>query len=338
VAQDFNLKATQASGRNVASGFPLRPAVDLLLNAPALGLRPATLIDVASQLVSERRRPWRKVRRRTYQTVLLFDVFAKQLRSTRPGFASFFSNHVASAQHRFWAGSFPRDYDELELGEDWMGRFSEEIPFAMEKFDGFLSSLVAFVERNPEYRLVVASSMGQGAIEVTAVKKKLYLKDAGRFAQALGLGTGDWEQKPAMEPTVNLQVDAARAAAFREQLGALRIDGKAVFFREREGGFFNLVFGQSDLPEVVPIVELRGQKHLPRELGLESVEVEDGSDGTAYHVPEGILMIFDPAADRPREGRPQISALEVAPAVLRGFGAAVPAYMREGAIPELSGV
>lgn len=61
------------------------------------------------QVVSERVRQARNVRRRTYQSVLAFDIFMKQLESTRPGFATFFTNHVASSMHRYWAAAFPGD-------------------------------------------------------------------------------------------------------------------------------------------------------------------------------------------------------------------------------------
>ena len=63
-------------------------------------------------------------------------------------------------------------------------------------------------------------------------------------------------------------------------------------------------------------------------LGLETVEIEDRSGTTAYHVPEGILAIYDPA--RPpaaAAGRPEVSVLEVAPTILQTLGVDPPAYM-----------
>ena len=63
-------------------------------------------------------------------------------------------------------------------------------------------------------------------------------------------------------------------------------------------------------------------------LGLETVEIEDRSDTTAYHVPEGILAVYDPASPPPdNRSRPEVSVLEVAPTLLKILGVEPPAYM-----------
>ena len=51
---------------------------------PAETLRADTVLDVCGQLLSERVAPARRVRRRTYQALLSFDLFYKQLARTRP--------------------------------------------------------------------------------------------------------------------------------------------------------------------------------------------------------------------------------------------------------------
>ena len=63
------------------------------------------------------------------------------------------------------------------------------------------------------------------------------------------------------------------------------------------------------------------------EFGFKNLLLEDQMGQTAYHVPEGILMV----AGRGNEGvggRPSISTLEVAPRILKELGVAAPAYMR----------
>jgi len=63
-------------------------------------------------------------------------------------------------------------------------------------------------------------------------------------------------------------------------------------------------------------------------LGLETVEIEDRSGTTAYHVPEGILAVYDPARPPAVNGsRPEVSVLEVAPALLQILGVEPPNYM-----------
>ena len=39
----------------------------------------------------------------------------KQLELHKPSFSNCFTNHVASAMHRYWAAIFPEDFDDLQL-------------------------------------------------------------------------------------------------------------------------------------------------------------------------------------------------------------------------------
>ena len=67
-------------------------------------------------------------------------------------------------------------------------------------------------------------------------------------------------------------------------------------------------------------------------LGMETVEIEDRSGTTAYHVPGGILAIYDPARPAAGDGaRLEVSVLEAAPAVLQALGVEPPAYMAQPA-------
>ena len=78
------------------------------------------------------------------------------------------------------------------------------------------------------------------------------------------------------------------------------------------------------------MVTIAGEPRPIASLGLETVEIEDRSGTTAYHVPEGVLAIYDPA--RPpaaTTARPEVSVLEVAPAILQTLGVAPPAYMAQ---------
>src|SRR5438876_3741022 len=175
--QEFNLAMAGASGRNVDRRVDWRGALRMLASLPDLGLRADTMLRMGGQLVAERVQPWRRTRRRTCQVVLAFDVFMKQLRRTRPAFATFFTNHVASSMHRYWAATFPGDYDEFHITDDWVRTYRNEIDFTMCCFDRFLGRLVRFVERNPEYRLLVASSMGQAATVARHFETQLYITE-----------------------------------------------------------------------------------------------------------------------------------------------------------------
>ena len=161
--------------------MPWRGALQLLVNAPALGFKLPTLVDVAGQLVSERIKHWRRVRRRTYQVILVFDIFMKYLNKTRPAFSSFFTNHVASSMHRYWAATFPEDYDEFGFDNDWVDMYSHEIDFTMSRFDKFFERLVKFVDANPEYVLWIATSMGQAATIATHPAKPAWIRESANI-------------------------------------------------------------------------------------------------------------------------------------------------------------
>jgi len=330
--QDFNLRMVHDSALNVSKKLPWQAALNVLAAAPGLGLRPRTLVDVGVHLVSERMQAWRKIRRRTYQAVLAFDVFMKQLGATLPDFVSFFTNHVASSLHRYWAAAFPADYDRFGFDDHWVRTFSHEIHFTMQKFDAMFARLVRFVDDHPDYNLWIATSMGQAATTALPLETALLVTDVPRFMAALGVETGRWERLPAMVPQLNVKVVGDRQAAeFRQALDNLRIDGHPPRYRLADGGFFSIDFGHPNLHLSPPVAQLAGQPHSFADLGLQTVKVDDKSGSTAYHVPQGSLLIYDPADRQANRRRSQISTLEIAPTILRNFALPVPAYMHNPA-------
>jgi hypothetical protein len=65
------------------------------------------------------------------------------------------------------------------------------------------------------------------------------------------------------------------------------------------------------------------------EIGFASVEIQDSAGQSAYHIPQGALLIYDPHTQPTSALRPEISTLDIAPAILQAFGVAPPAYMRQ---------
>ncbi|WP_437286560.1 hypothetical protein [Sorangium sp. So ce406] len=331
VFQDFNLTMARKSARNVSRDVPGKGAFQLLRAMPGLGIRVSTLADISRQLVSEQVHDWQRIRRRTYQSVLGFDVFMKQMEDARPDFATFFTNHVASAMHRYWAAAFPGDFTELQYDWSWVGRYRHEIEFAMSKFDGFLSRVIAFVEANPDYVLWIASSMGQGAASGQPIKTQLYVTDLARFMACSGLGSDDWSERPAMAPRTSVFVQEAKREAFRATLSSFKVNGAAVEWEERNNGFFAIAMGQVNLDPSAR-VEINGQSRSLSEAGLSNVEIEDQAGSTAYHVPEGMLLVFDPR-EAPPQAAPDLTldTRQIAPTLLHHFGVPVPSYMRDPA-------
>src|SRR5262245_10740513 len=328
--QEFNLSMARVSARNVDSRVPWASALRLLGAAPALGLRNRTFLDIGGQLASEQVFPWRTVRRRTYQAVLAFDIFMHQLTMRKPLFATFFTNHVASSMHRYWAAAFPQDYEEFGYEKSWVDTYRDEIDFSMRKFDEFLERLVAFVDDESGYVLWIVTSMGQEATVALPLETQLYATDFGRLAIRLGLGAEDWVREPSMLPQVNLRVRSAKIDAFRKALAQFQIAGEALTYRESQHGFFSLDFGQKNLHlRDRAVAVLYGVPAPLNELGLANVEIEDKSGTSAYHIPQGALIIYDPSDKRSRtSSRAQISTLELAPSILHNYGLEVPSYMR----------
>lgn len=200
----------------------------------------------------------------------------------------------------------------------------------MQKFDAFFARLVKFVETNREYVLWVTTSMGQEATEAKALETQLYLVDGKKFTAALGLAPEDWEVRPAMLPQWNVFVRPHKVAAFRDALNTVRIDGNPLGFREAQGGFFSLDFGHPNLYEKTgDVVRVAGRSVSPDEVGLKNVEIEDKSNATAYHIPQGSLLVYDADHRDPKQNgrRPQVSTREIAPTILHNYSVATPPYM-----------
>ncbi|MBV6623072.1 MAG: hypothetical protein KI793_09045 [Rivularia sp. (in: Bacteria)] len=333
IFQDLNLLMARNSSRNVSSKIPIEATIRLFAHLPKLGLRIPTLIDTAKQLLTEQLKPYRKNRRRTYQAVLTFDLFLKQLKTTQPDFATFFTNHVASSMHRYWAALFPQDYQNFGYNSGWVSRYNGEIDFAMSKFEQFFAQLVRFVDNHPEYTLWIASSMGQSATTAWMVKTQLNLTHPKKFMSALGIPDNAWYQTPAMFPEFGIVVKEQWVEEFRNQLSQLSIKGKLIKFAQKEDGLFSVIFGQVNLAQKkIANASLKGHSIPLDKLGLENISIEDETNTNAYHVKEGSLLIYDPQDTSYKQIRRKISCLEIAPIILHNFSVKIPEYMSQIAI------
>ena len=330
VFQEFNLSMARNSARNVSTKFPIEATLKLLTHLPALGLRVSTLLDTAKQLLAEQFKPYRKNRRRTYQTVLAFDLFLKQLKTTKPDFATFFTNHVASSMHRYWAALFPQDYEKFGYNSEWVSKYNGEIDFAMSKFEQFFTQLIRFVDSNPEYTLWIASSMGQSATTAWMVKTQLNLTHAAKLMSALDIPDDAWCQTPAMFPEFGIVVKEEWVEQFRDRLSQLSIEGRFVEFAQKEDGLFAVFFGQVNLPQKRITNALFKGRSVPLEqFGLENILIEDETNTNAYHVNSGSLLIYNPQDTKHKEIRKQISCLDIAPMLLQNFSVNIPQHMSQ---------
>lgn len=325
--QEFNLSMARASGRNVSSKVDWGSAARMLARLPEMGFRFSTLMDAAGQLAAERKDRWRRVRRRTYQTLLAFDIFLRQLNKTKPAFATFFSNHVASSMHRYWAALFPEDYEHFGYDEQWKRTFRNEIDFTMGRTDKLFHRLVQFADRNPDYQIWLLTSMGQAATNAEPLETQMYLTRPELFMERLGVPEHGWEKRPSMLPNANFCIHADHVAACHEALRRSSVNGEPLVFRPKDNGFVAVALGHRNLKPGECRLVLNGEEVSLEDAGMENTEIEDRSNTTAYHVPNGSLIIYDPLDRTGGDRRESVSTLEIAPTILRNFGVAAPDYM-----------
>ncbi|MFT3743652.1 MAG: hypothetical protein QM785_05080 [Pyrinomonadaceae bacterium] len=325
IFQDVNLKLSRESARNVDRSVPFGQIARLVSKITDLGFRPSTMLDIGGHLAQERVAPWKATRRRTYQSVLAFDVFYKLLRSRKPDFVTFFTNHVASSMHRYWAALFPDDYENQKYEQDWIETYGGEIVFAMDKTDKMLARLGAFVDANPEYKLIVTSSMGQNAIECEPFETQLYVDDKVKFMAVLGVEAGDFEPLPSMLPQFNFAISESRNAEVENKLTSLAVNGEPIVFRHLAGKGFSVDLGHQNLKETT--ISLGGRSIDLDESGLKNVVIEDKSSSTAYHIPEGHLFIYHPSFAASAVANEQMPTAEIASLILHNFGVERPNYM-----------
>ena len=327
--QKFNLSMARDNSRVVNSKIPAKEAIQFLMKLPDLGFRFKTATDIAGQMVDEQINKWKVVRRRTYQSVIGFEIFYKQLVTKRPDFATFFTNHVASSQHRYWAAAFPEDYENLKLGREWIETYNGEIVYTMKKADEMIGRLVKFIEKNPVYSLWILSSMGQQAVEAREIYTDLFVTNGKKFMDNFNLGSGSYELKPSMVPQFNVSVHVDKRNEFEEKLGTFKINGQAINFRQKGEGFYSLDIGYANLDESTLKIELMGQT-IPLHLsGMENVKIQDRCVATAYHIPQGSLLIYSPSKGMNGKEVTNISTKDIAPSILNNFNIAVPDYMNK---------
>jgi hypothetical protein len=335
--QELNLRMTRQSARNVVRQIPLVSTARFIAAAPKLGLRLATIAASISHLFRESFDKTLRIRRRAYQPLVTMDLFMRQLECTQPDFATFYTNHVAAAMHRYWGAAFPQDYGDDRLEKTWIRQYEGEIEFAMSKFDLMLRQVVNFIDSHPEYRLMVASSMGQAAIPAIQTYQFLTISDIGRFMAALGVPEEGWELRPAMVPCWSVIVHEPYRDQVVARIPSIEIGGKVfkpdprpvapLSYDERERGFFRF-FVQFDNYTGPRTALLDGQTLGLEELGLGFIAHEDGVNCTAQHVPVGSLWVYGAGTAGSGGSRDNISTLDVTPSILEFFGLERPAYMR----------
>lgn len=327
VFQEFNLSMARDNSRVVNTKIPVKQAIQFLAKLPDLGFKFKTATELAGQMVDERINKWKVVRRRTYQSVIGFDIFYKQLVTKKPDFTTFFTNHVASSQHRYWAAAFPEEYDNLELGREWIETYNGEIVYTMKKADEMIGRLMKFIEANPEYSLWVLSSMGQEAVEAKEIFTNLFITDGKKFMDNFNLGPGNFELRPSMMPQFNVHIHVDKRKEFEDKVETFYINDIKINYRIKGEGLYCLDVGLNNADESTVKIELMGEVIPLQFSGLENVQIQDRCGATAYHIPQGTLLIYPSGKGSNDKGISTISTTEIAPAILKNYNIKLPGYM-----------
>ncbi len=294
VFQRFNLRQARAN-KALAGRLSIEAALDAAKVVAARQMSPRTLRRVLTHLLRERLDPsWRGLRP-ILQGDIAFDAFRHLLRTRRPDYVSFFTNHVASVMHRYWRVAYPGDFDGPGPVSSSSSRTPAPTPhrraidLAMQVVDRHLAGLLLFC-REHGYDLVIASSMGQAAIDRGAYAGELRVDDTYALCAALGIERPA-EVRPAMQPDTTLVFASADAAR--------RCIAQFERMRDPEGGPV-LWTAQPPLDGVVglkvhrsPVSVARGHvlvDGLSVPLARAGLSAVWRDPGTGYHVPEGVLL------------------------------------------------
>ncbi len=321
--QEFNLSMTRANGRVVSDPSPMKKYAGA---APALlrnGLGGRTAVHLASLAADVARGAVPKERLRVGQFQLMADQFTRLVGRYDPDLGVLFTNHVASAMHRYWFTVFPEDWDRELYDQDWVDRYKEEIPFALGVLDGWLARWMKWAEQSSR-TLLILSSMGQtgGADVDTSQDSAVLVESPERFAAALGI-TSPFTIGSAMVPQISYKFDTEREAISAAcAVGAASVAGKRLSVDRSERA---ITVSYSSLNGLTDSIQI-GSREVPlSEVGLKAVEVSEHRVGV--HDPVGSIIAFNsPTASIPEE---RVDYLTIAPAILRSLGVEPLAHHRE---------
>jgi hypothetical protein len=321
--QEINLGLSRKSARNVSRQVPKKALINLALKAPSLGIKTSTIKNIGQHLLQERKEAWKSTRRRTIQSAISFDIFFKLLKQKKPAFTSFYTNHVAACLHRYWAAAFPTAFEINQYPQEWIERYDQEILYALNKADKMMEALAGFVNRHPEYKLIILSSMGQDAVKARPIYTQLYITDHQKFIQNFGV-TDAIKSIPAMLPQFNLKLNEVQLKTFTENAKKTFINGKPLRFRTHDEGHISIEMGHINQSEINFKI---GENLIKPELsGLENVAIADQSSTTADHIPEGIFYTYHPSFKSSIKADTVLETCTIFPTLLNNFGLTAPDY------------
>ena len=160
----------------------------------------------------------------------------------------------------------------------------------------FMADLMKYVDHSPNAELWVCTSMGQSPVEgYEAIKSQLYLVNPSKLLTFLGLNSSSYVIEPTMAPRVTFRAANQRDnIVLVESLKGLMIEGKALEVMTGSNTATLRIMHWNTFPSLT----LNGSDASLSDAGFEMVDISDSSGTSAYHRPEGVLMIYGKESDR----------------------------------------
>ncbi len=323
--QAFNLAMTAENRFAAGTSLPIRQLPIVGADMLRQGLTPMSAFRLGRHLLAERLDPSQVSKRAVMQVVPGFDIFWRLHRRHAPDLSIFFTNHVASMLHRYWA-------DALPLAGAPPGPGQQSILAALDIFDRQLRRMLRWQLEARDRVLVIASSIGQERVEKLEMGSSFVVQDAARLAATLGVA--DAVVGVGMYPAQSLTLTSAEAAVRAlEMLRGVEHPAGPMFRQFRQNGrsvSFEVDY-LSDAAALPPSATFVGADSTRVEVALADLGIEvrtrPSGGNTGEHTTRGILICAGKgiAAD---DSRREVSVLDVAPSLLALLEVAPDASMK----------
>jgi hypothetical protein len=325
--QRFNLAQTKKDAGVVAGGVSIGiQSIKDLFSMIQNGLTGKTILLLMRQLVREILNKNFKHIRSIYQSPVAFDLFFRILKEKKPAYTTFFTNHAAGMMHRYWKYLYPEEFNyKLKTNDDYFR--SHAILRAMEITEMQLKKLKDFADSN-NYTIIIASSMGQEAIDRGEFLGQIHIRHMDKFYQAIQF-EGLVKNNLAMSPDFAFEFETTNdLEQFQNAvLNLTDSNGTPVFGFKRSGLTLNI-----NIQTTAALVRsgglYRDQKREKISFEDLGISVEPRDVGTGYHQPKGIGIFYKKGL-KPLTDRSLVESIQVAPTILSLFNISPPSYMQE---------
>tara|TARA_A100001388_G_scaffold276701_1_gene265215 strand:+ start:10330 stop:11670 length:1341 start_codon:yes stop_codon:yes gene_type:complete len=284
--QKFNLAMSRASSRVVSTHLPKKlNLIKVFLSYLKNTKRTRAIRIIVKQLISEIFLPQRKVRRRTIQSDLIFDIFVSLVKKNSPDLSVIFTNHVASAMHRFWEATYPEDYKKQVSSDSWIKTYKDEISFSMKSAKEYINILKSIVDESEDTQLWIASSMGQESFQKYSPKD--YFWDIYNMNDYVSSCLGKEVKVRTLPQMIPLYSFSAEKEIINEFCEFIK---SADNLELRKSTSTTIAFGIDNQRKEI---NLKERQIIPK--GIIKKGIDEKTSSAAYHMPEGFLLRYGPS-------------------------------------------